>query len=161
MSLSSLFGKKLIKRPTPAQNVAFASTAQLERALDGSDESFRAYYFALYHLYPEESCDFNRFRQRLCTAHPDQAVAVGRYHVLWGEPAFQVARSYYSALAAQATPEEFREYAERRLVAITEKHRASQSLPQPIDMSEGQLNADKELEFFAHLAIGNRQVFQM
>jgi hypothetical protein len=161
MGLSSLFGKKPVRHPTPAQNIAFASTAELERALDGSDESFRAYYFALYHLYPEEECDFNRYRQRLCHAHPEQAVAIGRHHVLWGEPAFQVARSYYSALAAQATPEEFREYAKRRLEAIMERHRASQSLPQPIDLSEGQLNADKELEFFAHLAIGNRQVFQM
>lgn len=161
MSLLSLFGKKSVKRPAPAQNVVFASTAELERALNGSDESFRAYYFALYHLYPEENCDFNRYRQKLCSAHPQQAVAIGRHHVLWGEPAFQVARSYYSALATQATPEEFREYAEQRLVVITEKHRASQSLPQPIDLSEGQLNADKQLEFFAHLAIGNRQVFQI
>ncbi|MEY3286656.1 MAG: hypothetical protein RL500_1386 [Pseudomonadota bacterium] len=161
MGLSSLFGKKPVKQPAPAQGIAFASTADLERLLDGSDESFRAYYFALYHLYPDEICDFNSYRQQLCLAYPSNAVSVGRHHVLWGEPAFQVAKSYYEALAAQATPEEFREYAKRRLSAIAEKHRASQSLPRPIDLSEGQLNADTDLEFFARLAISNRQVFQI
>ncbi len=127
MGLSSLFGKKPVKRPVPAQKIAFVSTADLERALDGTDESFRTYYFALYHVYPEEDCDFNRFRQHLVVSRPEHAVAVGRHHVLWGEPAFEVVRSYYSALSAQATPEEFRAYAKRRLDAITDLHRRSQS----------------------------------
>lgn len=161
MALTSLFGKKQLRQPVPASNVVFASTAALERALDGSEQAFSNYYYALYHVEPDEDCAFNRYRDTVRSASPEKAVPVGSRYVLWGEAAFQVANWYYSALAEEATPDSFRAYAQRRLEAISEKHRASQSLPHPIDLSEGQLNADQELEFYALLALNNRQVLQL
>jgi hypothetical protein len=155
-----MFGKKQPKPLTPAENVIFASTTELERALDGSEQAFATYYFALYHVQPDEDCAFNRYRDSVRAASPKEAVPVGNRYVLWGESAFQVAKWYYSALTETATPESFREYASRRLDAISHKHLASRSLPSPIALSEGQLNADKELEFYALLALSNRQLLQ-
>jgi hypothetical protein len=75
-----------------------------------------------------------------------------------GEAAFQVVTHYYQALTEQGSPEQFREYAQRRLEEITRRYQSSQGLPVPIDLSEGQLSVDEELDFFACLALSNRQV---
>jgi hypothetical protein len=154
--------KRLIQRSEPvlavAPDLVFASTAALERALDGTTETFDRYYFSLYHCPPEEENNFNAYRRQVSESHPDSSVPVGKHFVLWGKAAFQVVSHYYQALAEQGSPEEFREYAQRRLLEITRRYQSSQDLPVPIDLSEGQLSADEELEFFTCLALSNRQV---
>lgn len=149
--------------PSPgkvSERLVYASIASLERALDGTSESFRRYFFAVYHCTPDEGAGINLIRARLRAANPDDAVAVGDYFVLWGESAFQALSWYYTELTkAETLPEEFREHAAMRLAEITQKHEASQRLSPPIGLSEGQLADDSKLNFYACLALDNGQVF--
>ena len=140
--------------------LVFASTAVLEQALDGSDEAFRLYFFALYHCSPDESNDLNARRSHLQQQYPEKVLSIGRHFVLLGEAAFQVVSAYYQALSLQGDSEAFREYALRRHDVILRKHRTSQSLPVPVDFSEGQLSADPDLDFFVCLALSNKQIFR-
>lgn len=145
--------------PMPT-DLVFASTAALEQALDGSDEDFRRYFFAMYHCSPDENNDLNARRSSLRQQYPDKAVSIGNRFILVGEAAFQALSAYYQALALQGTPEAFREYAQRRHEVILRKHRSRQSLPVPINLTEGQLSADPELDFFACLALANGQILR-
>lgn len=140
-------------------DLVFASTTALEQALDGSERAFQRYFFALYHCSPDEDNDLNTRRTSVQQHYPAKTVKVGRRFVLEGEAAFQVVSAYYQALALHGTPDAFREYAERRHEVILRKHRSSQSLPVPVDLTEGQLCADPDLDFFACLALSNGQVF--
>ena len=143
-------------------DLLFASTAALEKALDGSDEEYNRYYFALYHCLPDEDAPLNDRRHELKNQHPDKAVSVGRHFILFGEPAYQVLRSYYYSLSTETSlPKEFREYAREMQSKIEERHRSSQELPVPIDLSEGQLNNDERLEFYTCLAISNGQIINL
>lgn len=151
---------QLIDHSDTNSDLAFASTVALERALDGSDEAFRRYFFALYHCSPDEDSDLNARRAAVRQEYPDKAVSIGRHFVLVGEAAFQIVSAYYQALALRGTPEAFREYAQRRHDVILNKHRSSQSLPVPIDLTEGQLSADPDLDFFACLALSNGQILR-
>lgn len=160
----SLFSRKPSKTASdppsvPAGRLVFASTAALERALDGTDETFARYYFAVYHCSPTEAAGINERREQLRDQYPEKAAEVGRFFVLWGEPAYLALSAYYLALAgAETLSQEYRDYAERRRLDIDRKHLASQSLPQPVDLSEGQLSADPDLEFFASVALLNGQI---
>ncbi|WP_133065579.1 hypothetical protein [Niveispirillum lacus] len=154
--------RKLINQEKPVDSdrqLLFASTTALERALDGSEEAFQLYYFAMYHCLPEEKNELNTLRTEIQKKYPEKSVMIGRRFVLFGEAAFQIVSSYYHALALQGDPDTFREYSIRRTNEITQKHRASQSLPVPIDLSEGQLSNDPNLDFYACLALSNRQIF--
>lgn len=140
--------------------LVFASAEALEKELDGSDEAYYRYFFALYHCMPDEDTGINDYRRHLRDQYPRSAVSVGRYFVLWGEPAFQALRSYYYALSIEESlSDEFRVYAKGRQQAIEQRHRLSQALPVPIDLSEGQLCTDERLDFYACLALSNGQIF--
>lgn len=140
-------------------DLVFASTAALEKVLDGSDGTYTRYYFALYHCSPDEDTEINRYRLQLRKQCPDRSVSVGRHFVLWGEPAWRALHSYYHALSkADSLSEDFRAYAQRRIEAIEQKHRRSQLLQ--ISLSEGQLSADETLDFYACLALMNGQILQ-
>tara|TARA_R110001583_G_scaffold15406_1_gene63458 strand:- start:987 stop:1601 length:615 start_codon:yes stop_codon:yes gene_type:complete len=137
----------------------FSSTVALERELDGSDEGFHRYFYALYNCSPDQDNAINQNRQRLQEEYPDKAVAVGKYFVLWGEAAAQALRSYYSELAAnESLDDDFRGYANGRLQAIERRHLTSQGLSVPIDLSEGQLSKDDYLDFYTCIALSNGQV---
>jgi hypothetical protein len=156
-----LFKRSAIPSNSEAEPLAlvFASTVALEQALDGSEEAFRRYYFALYHCLPDEGNDLNARRVSVQRQYPDKSVKVGNRFVLVGEAAFQVVSVYYQALRLHGSPDAFREHASRRHEDILRKHRASQSLPVPIDLTEGQLCVDPDLDFYACLALSNGQVF--
>jgi len=140
-------------------HLLFASTAALERALDGTDDTYLRYYFAIYHCSPDESAGINRYREQLRQSNPASAAPVGRHFVLWGPEAFKALTFYYELLAAAETlPDDFREHAKQRLSEIAHKHQISQRLEVPIDLSEGQLCDDPALTFYACLALDNRQI---
>ena len=144
------------------QDIKFASITALERALDGSDEAYSRYYFALYHCTPDEDAGINDLRRSLREQYPKNAVSVGRHFVLWGEPACQALRSYYYALSiTESMSDEFRVYAKVRQQAVEQRHSSSQALPVPVDLSEGQLSADEMLDFYACLALSNGQIISM
>lgn len=141
------------------QDLIFASITALERALDGSDEAYARYYFALYHCTPDEDAGINDLRRSLREQYPNNAVSVGRHFVLWGEPACQALRSYYYALSiAESMSDESRVYARARQLVVEQRHSSSQALPVPVDLSEGQLSADEMLDFYACLALLNGQI---
>lgn len=138
-----------------------ASTAALERALDGSDASFKRYFFALYHCSPDEEAGVNNLRAQMRSKHPQSAIPVGRHFVLKGEAECQVLRSYYPAASKATTlSEEFRRYAAARRESLEQLHAGSMGLPVPIELTEGQLSEDKTLDFYACLALNNGQVVE-
>jgi hypothetical protein len=141
-------------------DLGFYSTAALERGLDGGEDRFAAFFFALYHCSPDESAGINELRDRLALDFPDKAIPVGRRYILKGESAFKALTAYHHALSsADNLSDEFRAYSAERVRQITEMHRKSQSLPVPIDLTEGQLAQDFQLEFLTCVAIRNGQVF--
>jgi len=145
--------------PHSTGRLGFISTTSLERELDGSDEAFAAYYFAIYHCTPDEPAGISTYREQLRDTFPANIVKVGRYFVLDGEPAFLALSAYYHAMSnAETLDDEFREYMRECLQRVTTAHRQSQSLPVPINLLEGQLAHDPRLEFFACLALRNRQI---
>lgn len=141
------------------QDLVFASITALESGLDGSDEAYSRYYFALYHCTPDEDAGINNLRRTLREQYPNNAVSVGRHFVLWGEPAYQALRSYYYALSIEeSVSEEFHAYAKAKQQSVEQRHNSSQALPVPVDLSEGQLSADEMLDFYACLALSNEQI---
>ena len=145
--------------PKEPARLVFASTTALEQSLDGTESAFNKYFFALYQSGPDEDCELVKLRTQLKAEYPQDVVLVGDRFVLWGHSAFKVVSSYYFALASQADTEEFRKYCKNRYEEVVARHKASQALPIPIGLSEGQLSADQNLEFYACTAIANGQVF--
>ena len=145
--------------PKSMGDLRFMSSAALERALDGSEERFAVYFFAIYHCSPDEPAGINERREQLRQTFPTKATPVGQRFVLAGEAAYLALAAYYQALIiCETLKDDFRAYASERLEAITNAHRNSQSLPIPIDLMEGQLSQDFRLEFLTCIAIDNGQV---
>jgi hypothetical protein len=143
----------------PRTDLCFVSTAALERGLDGGEERFAAYYFALYHCSPDEAAGINERREELRQLFPEKVITVGKHYVLVGEPAYQALAAYYAALVECGTlSDQFRSYAKQRLEEMADTYRRSQSLPVPVDLTEGQLAQDHRLEFLTCVALRNSQV---
>ena len=154
--------KPVFERANPRSTgtVIFHSIAAMERGLNGGEDRFADYYFAIYHCAPDESGGINERREQLRKQFPDKAISVGKRFVLQGEPAWLALAAYYQALiACETLSDDFRAYAKERFEDCTQRHRASQSLPIPIHLTEGQLASDPRLEFLTCVALGNGQVF--
>jgi hypothetical protein len=149
----------MIERASPKSigNLRFISTKAMEHRLDGSDERFAEYFFAIYHCSPDEPAGINDYREQLRQQYPEQATPVGKYFVLSGEPAYLALSAYYRGMRnATSLSDEFREYMGECLERVTEKHRKSQALS--INLLEGQLAHDPRLEFLTCVAIENGQI---
>lgn len=158
----SFFGKKKhFKRAdhTSKGDLRFMSISAMEQDLDGSEERFAAYYFALYHCGPDEKASINEYRVQLRAAFPALTIEIGSRFVLTGEAAYLALSSYYQSLIDyEYMDEEFTEYAIEFLARITSLHRKSQFPHLPINLTEGQLSVDRRLEFLTSTAISNGQV---
>ena len=146
---------------TSRGDLCFRSTAALERGLDGGDDRFYDYFFAVYHCSPDEPSGISDLREQLRSDHPELAINVGKRFILSGEAAYKALGAYYSALIQNDNPaqsEDFRQYARECFDRITEMHNSSQSLPIPINLTEGELNQDHRLEFLTCIAIYNGQI---
>ena len=153
--------KPLFERANPKSmgDLRFMSTAALERGLDGSEERFASYFFAIYHCSPDEPAGIHERREQLRQAFPTKVTPVGQRFMLAGEPAYLALAAYYQALIiCETLTDDFRAYASERLDAITKAHRDSQSLPIPIDLTEGQLSQDFRLKFLTCIALSNGQI---
>jgi hypothetical protein len=140
-------------------NLRFASTVALEQELDGTDNTFEEYFFAIYHCSYFEKSGIKERREQLANFYPNNVIKVGKFFVLDGEAAFSALSSYYQALVqAETLEEDFKEYIAKRLIEVEKAHKRSQSLLVPINLTEGQLSNDKQLSFFTCLAIDNGQV---
>lgn len=140
-------------------NLRFISTANLEGELDGSNERFEEYFFAIYHCSYAEESGIKERREQLAEFYPNNVIRVGDNFVLDGEAAFSALSAYYLALIqAETLSQEYRDYIKKRLDEITSAHKASQSLPIPVNLTEGQLANDREMEMLTCIAIGNGQI---
>lgn len=140
-------------------NLRFASTVALEQELDGTERAFEEYFFAIYHCSYFVKSGIKERREQLAKFYPNNVIKVGEYFVLDGEAAFSALSSYYQALVeAETLDEEFKEYIAKRLIEIEKAHKSSQSLLVPINLTEGQLSNDKQLNFLTCLAIDNGQI---
>lgn len=140
-------------------NLRFVSTASLERGLDGSYETFYEYFFAIYHCSYAEDSGIKERRLELSKTHPNNVVEVGDYFVLTGVAAYHALSSYYYTLTLTDTlSDEYKGYMAVRLEEVKSAHIASQSLPIPVDLTEGQLANDKNMELLTCIAIGNGQI---
>jgi hypothetical protein len=156
--------KPMFERANPKSigDLRYVSTAALERGLDGSEERFADYFFAIYHCSPDEPAGINQRRQQLRETLPTKATPCGQRFVLAGEAAYLALAAYYQALIiCETLTDDFRAYARERLDAISDMHHDGQSLPIPIDLTEGQLSQDFRLEFLTCIAISNGQVFPL
>lgn len=130
----------------------------MERGLDGSEERFAAFFFALYQCSPDEPAGVNDRREQLRQEMPTKVLPVGKRFVLTGEAAYQALSGYYLGLSLDALNDNLRDYAKERLEAVTASHRDSQSLRIAVDLTEGQLARDHRLELLTCMSLLNGQV---
>ena len=141
------------------EKLRFVSTVTLEQELDKTYEKFNEFFFAIYHCSYAENSGIKERREQLRKTYPNKIIQVGEYFVLTGEAAYLALSTYYHALLeADTLSEEYKDYIKQRLEEIKSKHIDSQSLPFPIDLTEGQLSRDKHMELMACIAIMNRQI---
>ena len=140
-------------------NLRFVCTRTLENELDGSEIKFEDYFFAIYGCSHKINWGISELREQLSVEYPNNVLRIGNYFVLDGEPAHIALSTYYKALIeASDISEEFREYFKERLEAITSNHNKSQSLPIPINLTEGQLSYDSRVEILTSIALNYGQV---
>lgn len=157
MKIFNEFKNKQVVSKRP--ELVYASIRSLENALDSEDE-FRRYFYSIYHCAPHEDAAINKLRAELREKSPNDSTTVGGFFVLFGESAYKALSWYYGEIAKTETlSQEYRDYYAERLVEISLKHSKSQSLPKPIDLSEGQLADDPKMNFLATLALMNGQIF--
>ena len=167
MSFKNLFGHRA-KKVRGNSDIAdphfdrlrFYSTKALERRLDGSEERFATYFYSIYHCLPNEESDVSNRRDALRLQYPDKAIKINeRRFVLVGAPAYQIIAAYFKALiAADTLSEEYRAYKAEHLELVQRKHRDSQGLPVPVDLTEGQLAHDERVERYTLIALRNGQI---
>ncbi|POZ52232.1 hypothetical protein [Methylovulum psychrotolerans] len=142
-------------------NLRFISTSELERQLDGSDERFAAYFFAIYNCSPDDPGGINKIREWLKQEYPTKAIPVGRYFVLLDEAAAGALNFYFQTLIDSGLfQDDYVAYANRRLKEIEEARNISQSLLIPGTLTEGQLANDFHLAFVAGVAISKNQIIE-
>jgi hypothetical protein len=140
-------------------NLRFVSTNTLEKELDGSESTFNDYFFAIYRCSPRDNAGIKELREQISNEYPNNAMSVGDDFVLIGEAAYLSLSTYYKALIKSSDiREEFRKYFEERLEQITTKHHQSQSLPVPVNLTEGQLSYDERVELLTSIALNYGQV---
>jgi len=140
-------------------NLRFVCTKTLENELDGSENKFEDYFFALYGCSHKVNWGISELREQLAAKHPNNVIRVGNFFVLDGESAYIALSTYYKALIdASDISEDFCEYFKERLEEITSKHNKSQSLPIPINLTEGELSYDSRVEVFTSIALNYGQV---
>jgi hypothetical protein len=136
----------------------YKSPKQLEAEMS-SYEEFAKFYFNLYRCLPDEDNEFNKRRHSIKEKYPDKVVILGEYYVLFGVAAYEIlAAFYYSLFLIEGSDDVEKKYYFRRYERIKEAHNKSQSLPKPIDLSEGQLGTDEDISFFINEAIKSRQI---
>ena len=140
-------------------NLRFVSTNTLEKELDGSESTFNDYFFAIYRCSHKDNVGIKELREQISNQYPNNAMSVGDDFVLVGEAAYLSLSTYYKALIKSSDiREEFRKYFEERLEQITIKHHQSQSLPVPVNLTEGQLSYDERVELLTSIALNYGQV---
>jgi hypothetical protein len=124
-----------------------------------SNEDFKKYFFSLYRCMPNEDCDLNTRRNKLRIQHPKLVIPVGDNFVLTGQAAYEVLSAhYYSLSMVEEYEEDVKNYYFKRYETVKKVHDRAQSLPVPIDLTEGQLGTDRDFDFYIKEAIVNQML---
>ncbi len=138
--------------------IFYKSPSLLESSIFTEDD-YRKFHFALYGCAPDEEGGINERRREISIKYPEKTVPCGRYFILTGVAAFEALSAfYYSIHLVETLPEDLRAYYLERFEQIKEMHQRSQSLPVPIDLTEGQFGTDKRMEIYVNEAIHFRLV---
>ncbi len=122
-----------------------------------TEEDFKRYYYSLYRCLPNEKNDFNNRRNQIRIKYPELVILFGNYFVLTGNAACEVLSTYYYSLSLlEDYNDEEKNYYIERYETVKEKHRKSQSLDVPINLTEGQLGTDNNIEFYVKEAVINK-----
>jgi hypothetical protein len=125
--------------------IIYTSPSILERTISTEDD-YRRLHFALYRCSPDDICGINERRKELSIKYPSKTIPCGRYFILIGVAAAEALSAfYYSMHLAETLPEYLRSYYLERFEKIQEMHQRSQSLPTPVDITEGQFGTDKKM----------------
>jgi hypothetical protein len=136
----------------------YKSPKQLENEMNTYEE-FNHFYFNLYRCLPDEECEFNKRRQAIKEKYPDKVIQFGDYYVLNGVAAYEIISAFYYSLSlVEDYEEDVKKYYFKRYEQVKQAHKSAQSLPIPIDLTEGQLGTDSDIEFFVNEAIISRQI---
>lgn len=139
--------------------IAYKSQKQLESEIV-SDDDFKKYYFSLYRCSPDEDNDFNRRRTGIKNIHPDLSIPVGKYFILLGQAAHEILDLYYYSLSVfEDLDEKSKQYYARRCETVKIKHERARSFS--IDLTEGQLGTDDDIEFYITKAFANNQIIAL
>ncbi len=124
------------------------SPKQLEQNLN-SMHDYEKYFFSLYRCFPYDDNDFIKRRNLIREKFPDLVIAFGDYYILTGQAASEVLTTfYYSHTLIDEYDDALKNYFWKRYNSTKEKHQNSQSLPFPINLTEGQLGTDEDIEIF-------------
>ena len=122
-----------------------------------TEEDFIRYYYSLYRCLPNEKNDFNNRRNQIRIKYPELVIPFGNYFVLTGNAACEILSTYYYSLSLlEDYNDEEKNYYIERYETVKEKHRKSQSLEVPINLTEGQLGTDNKIEFYVKEAVINK-----
>jgi len=136
----------------------YRSPAQLESQMN-STEDFHHFYFALYRCSPDENNDFNKRRNEVSLKYPKLVIPFGDYYVLEGNAAAEILATFYHSLTlVDDIEDETKHYYASRYQDVVEKNQSSQSLPFPINLTEGQLGTDRNIQRMVHEAVLCRQL---
>jgi hypothetical protein len=140
-------------------NLRFVCTRTLENELDGSETKFEDYFFAIYRCSYNGNSGIRDLREQLSKEYPNNVITVGNFFVLDGRAAYIALSTYYKALIESSDlSDELSDYFKERLESITSSHNKSQSLPIPINLTEGQLSYDSRVEIHTTIALNYGQV---
>lgn len=154
----TLAHKLTYKSMTSNYSLEYRSPRQLESSMN-SAEDFHHFYYSLYRCSPDEENDFNRRRNEVSLKYPDLALPFGDYFVLQGNAAAEILSTfYYSLTLVDDIDDEKKKYYSSRYQHVTERNQASQSLPFPLNLTEGQLGTDENMELMVHEAIMSKQI---
>ena len=131
----------------------YQSPAEMEASVS-DDRSFKKYYFGIYRCSPDEKNEINILRVSVKEKYPDLVIPVGAHFILSGKAACKVLSSYYySRSLLEDQPQIHAAYYKQRYESVAKRHDDSQSLPKPINLTEGQLATDFDSEFYIKIAV--------
>jgi hypothetical protein len=138
--------------------VEVLTPGQLEQQMT-TEEDYKRYFYSLYRCSPDEKSDFNYRRNAIKEKYPDLVISFGKYFSLQGVAAYEILSSFYYSLSLiEEYDQETQDYYFNRYEEVKDAHESSQSLPFPINLTEGQLGTDHKFNFYLKEMLVNRQL---
>jgi len=133
--------------------IDYLSPKDLEASM-GDDEGYRRYFYSLYRCPPDEVNDFNRRRVSIAEKYPAFVIDVGDFFILTGQAACEILSThYYSMSIIEDYDQKIKDYYFGRYEEVLSFHQRTQSLPIPINLTEGQLGTDSNIGALIHEAV--------